>query len=73
MILPHVSSIASTGSNGSSAGHLMHHPSAGQTEQLVDLRLSSTNGNGGNVDEYKRAAYVAEAVAASANALKLLR
>lgn len=73
MILPHVSSMASTGSNAGSTGHLLHHPSAGQTEQLVDLRLNSTNGNGGNVDEYKRVAYVAAAVAASANDLKLLR
>ena len=74
MILPHVSSIASSGSNNvGSSGHLMHHPNAGQTDQLVDLRLSSTNGNSGSVDEYKRVAYLAAAVATSANDLKLLR
>ena len=75
MILPHVSSISSTGSNpGGPSGHLMHHLSAtGQTEQLVDLRLSNTNGSNGNVDEYKRVAYAAAVVAASANDLKLSR
>ena len=73
MILPHVGSIAPSSVNMASSGHLMHHQSTGQTDQLVDLRLSSTNGNGSNVDEYKRVAYVAAAVAASANDLKLLR
>ena len=73
MILPHVGSVTSTGNNAvGSTTHMMHNQSAGQTDQLVDLRLSSTNGSGGNVDEYKRAAYVAAAVAAS-NDLKLLR
>ena len=76
MILPHVSSIASSSvsSNAVNASTGHFHPSAGgQTDQLVDLRLSSTNGNQNNVDDYKRVAYVAAAVASSVNDLKLLR
>ena len=76
MILPHVSSIASSSASSSAAnassGHF--HSSAGtQNDQLVDLRLSSSNGNQNNVDDYKRVAYVAAAVASSVNDLKLLR
>ena len=75
MILPHVSSIASssTSSNAVNASSGHFHPSTGgQTDQLVDLRLNSTHGNQNNVDDYKRVAYVAAAVA-SVNDLKLLR
>merc|ERR1719167_335977 len=76
MILPHVSSIASSSASSNpanaSSGHF--HPSSGaQNDQLVDLRLSSSNGNQNNADDYKRVAYVAAAITSSVNDLKLLR